>query len=283
MKDEAIKLAKKGFKIIPCNNKIPIIPKWQFNATNDINKIKNMWKESNYNIGILTGCNNNNLVIIDCDIKKNYNGIANFNKFLLNNNIVLPTTLTATSGNGGKHYYFKSKSANIKSGVNIFDVGIDIRANGGLIIAPPSIHPNGNKYVWDNNLSIAELPKELEELIINSQKEKVKIKVKKNSNKKEYTEVKDIQIGERNETLFRLSSKLIETGLCYDSILNAINIENKLKCIEPLSENEIVNIVNSSYKFKDNKRIANNSINKIFSGKNNIKTKAISWNIRILS
>ena len=286
MLNEAIKLSKQGFRLIPCNGKIPLMKKWQLNATNNENKIKQLWENNDYNIGILTGEQANNLIVLDCDVKDDINGISNFINYLKSNNITLPDTLIATTGRGGKHYYFKSEASNLKSGTNIFDKGIDIRANGGFIIAPPSLHPNGNRYSWDNNVPIAKLPPELEKLIIEFQtgtkKEKSKQKERLKKNPK-YNELPCIEIGERNETLFRLSSKLIECGLCYNAILEAISIENELKCVELLSEAEITNIVNSAYKYKSDGIIANSSINKIFSSNYNTTTISIYWCIWYLS
>lgn len=289
MLNEALNLASKGFRIIPCKEKIPQIKKWQINATNNSDIIKELWSKSDYNIGILTGADGENIVVIDCDIKEDINGVDNFIKFIDEKKIILPNTLTATSGRGGKHYYFRSKSSNIKSGTNIFDKGIDIRANGGFIIAPPSLHPNGNRYSWDNSSTIADLPEQLESIIIeyqnstNLKKDTLNKPSKKINNIKNYTELIDIEIGERNETLFRLSSKLIESGLCYKAILEAINIENNTKCVEPLTKEEITNIVNSSYKYKSNEKISNSSINKIFSSNYNTTTISIYWAIWYLS
>ena len=182
MLNEALTLASKGFRLIPCKEKIPIIKKWQINATNDNEKIRQLWND-NYNIGILTGKDASNLVVIDCDIKEEINGIQNFLEYLKRENIILPKTLIATSGRGGKHYYFKSKSSNIKSGTNVFDKGIDIRANGGFIIAPPSMHPNGNAYSWDNDCDIAYLPQPLEDTLLqNKSKEKFKTTKEKKIN-----------------------------------------------------------------------------------------------------
>ena len=68
MLNEALTLASKGFRLIPCKEKIPIIKKWQINATNDNEKIRQLWND-NYNVGILTGKNASNLVVIDCERK----------------------------------------------------------------------------------------------------------------------------------------------------------------------------------------------------------------------
>lgn len=287
MLNEAIKLANRGFRIIPCNGKIPLIKKWQVNATYNREKIKELWNNKNYNIGILTGANANNLVVIDCDIKDDVNGIDNFLNFLKKNNINLPNTLTATSGRNGKHYYFKSKSPNIKSGTNVFDSGIDIRANGGFIIAPPSLHQNGNFYKWDNNLEIAYLPQVIEDILLqDNTKDKTNDTKQKKTNSidiKKYNELKNIEMGERNETLFRLASKLIDSGLCFNAILEAINIENECKCKEPLTKEEIWRLVESAYKYKTKNESTNSSISKIFSGKYPTTSIAIYWAIWHLS
>lgn len=287
MLNEALQLANKGFRLIPCKEKIPIIKKWQLNATNNSDTIKELWNNNDYNIGILTGADANNLIVIDCDVKEDINGINNFLEFLKRNNIDLPKTLIAKSGRGGKHYYFRSKSSNIKSGTNVFDKGIDIRSNGGFIIAPPSLHTNGNYYKWDNNYDIAYLPQLLEDILLQDKsKEKPKVTKEKKINCidiKRYSELANIKTGERNDTLFRLASKLIDTGLCYNAILDAINTENECKCIEPLTKEEVESLVNSSYKYKCEDNIGDGSISKIFSGKYNTTSIAIYWAIWHLS
>ena len=160
MLDEAINLANKGFRIIPCLGKKPVIPKWQINATSNIETIKKQWEKEDYNIGILTGKDGGNIVVIDCDIKENINGINNLQNYLKEIDVELPKTLSATSGKGGKHYYFKT-NIDIKTRTNYPCKGVDIRGKGGLIIAPPSIHENGNRYKWDNSYDIATLPHKL--------------------------------------------------------------------------------------------------------------------------
>lgn len=287
MLNEALLLADKGFRVIPCNGKIPLIKKWQINATNNSDKIKELWNSHEYNIGILTGASDNNLVVIDCDVKDEVNGTNNFLEFLKNENIDLPNTLTATSGRGGKHYYFRSKSTNIKTGTNVIDTGIDIRANGGFIIAPPSLHANGNHYMWDNDFAIAELPQLLENKLLQDNKsDKPKVPKEKSVRKidiKRYDEIANIEVGERNDTLFRLASKLIDSGLCKNAILDAINAENENKCIVPLTREEVKSLVDSSLKYRSEDKKHTGSIMKIFNGKYTTTSIAIYWCIWYLS
>ena len=54
----------------------------------------------------------------------------------------------AHTGGGGLHYYFKRNSdipkLNGKAGR-----GIDVKAKGGYVVAPPSIHASGKQYQWE--------------------------------------------------------------------------------------------------------------------------------------
>ena len=51
----------------------------------------------------------------------------------------LPISVTAQTG-GGQHRVFSFHGENIKSRVKDIGDGLDVRATGGYIVAPPSIH-----------------------------------------------------------------------------------------------------------------------------------------------
>ena len=55
------------------------------------------------------------------------------------------------TGSGGRHLLYHSK--NTESCRNRLYPGIDVRADGGYIVAPPSIHPNGQMYEWETDVS----------------------------------------------------------------------------------------------------------------------------------
>lgn len=271
MLDEAINLANKGFRIIPCLGKKPVIQKWQKNALSNIEAIKKQWEKEDFNIGILTGKDGGNIVVIDCDIKENSNGINNLQNYLKEINVELPKTLSATSGRGGKHYYFKT-SLDIKNRTNYPCKCVDIRGKGGFIIAPPSIHENGNKYKWDNSYAIAPLPPQLETIL---QEDISKSTKKSKQFKKNTTLIENdiINIGERNITLFKIASKLFKTGLSYEVVSNFIQQENDKRCEEPLPRDELKILLDSSLKYQQ----PVDSHNKIFGGKYKPTTIAIYW------
>jgi hypothetical protein len=71
-------------------------------------------------------------------------------------------TVDATTGGGGRHLYFSPGDIALNSMVAVAN-GIDLRADGGLVVVPPSLHPSGNLYRWrpgrgPDEVGIARLP-----------------------------------------------------------------------------------------------------------------------------
>lgn len=82
----------------------------------------------------------------------------------------LPETLTARTGGGDLHLYFLHPQRTLPNttdrlpGLSETLEGIDVRANGGYVVAPASLHISGGKYLWvDANQPIAQLPAWIEE------------------------------------------------------------------------------------------------------------------------
>ena len=105
---------------------------------------------------------------MDIDIKDN--GFEEFSKYPATHGE--PDTLTIKTPSGGRHYYFNLKSNSNDDNINyiikevcytrskIGGFGIDIRSNGGYIVAPPSTL-NGIKYEIHNEASINNISPEL--------------------------------------------------------------------------------------------------------------------------
>lgn len=75
----------------------------------------------------------------------------------------LPDTVRALTGSGGTHIYLRHPGGcEIPSRAG-WRQGIDIRADGGQVIAPPSLHASGRRYEWEAGLdpwsiAVAEAP-----------------------------------------------------------------------------------------------------------------------------
>jgi len=167
-KNLAESISVRGWVPLPCKDKSPsgVLSQWQtvtsttwrdrcYCQGNKLGKFKDLTQ-----VGILTG-KASKLVVVDCDLLKEkddsnlVDGVATFQRWCEENEYV-PDTPCVQSGSGGRHYYylFEGKATGLKTDKNVVmdeegrTIKIDIRSNGGQIIAAGSIHPNGKKYEW---------------------------------------------------------------------------------------------------------------------------------------
>jgi len=135
--------------------KHPRTPNGFKDATTDADQIRAWWQQwPDANIGIATG-RESGLVVVDVDPRHGgtLEAIGG-----------CPTTATVQTGGGGWHLYFAyPKDSDIPSSSNRIAQGIDVRADGGYIVAAPSQHMSGNTYVWEADMPLAPLPAQLAE------------------------------------------------------------------------------------------------------------------------
>ena len=135
------------------------VPANQFRACENIN-------HKLFNVGVLTG-SINNIIVVDVDVKDD--GIEEMNKYISEYGII--ETLTVKTPSGGNHYYFNYNGQDYDDNYLIENYlknsskyrngkGIDIRSNGGYIIAPPSEY-DGKKYEVSNDCKIIDMPRTL--------------------------------------------------------------------------------------------------------------------------
>lgn len=124
-----------GCQLIPCDGKIPSFPwkKAQTEKQNPDQAIDYFAKHPEKNVGIVTG-KLSNLTVIDIDVKPDTDQ-AQLQSFLARYN----SLWTVKTGGGGFHLYFKW--APVKNAVRVpndFGLLLDIRSDGGFVVAPPS-------------------------------------------------------------------------------------------------------------------------------------------------
>jgi hypothetical protein len=118
-------------------------------------------------IGIPTGAVNK-IFVLEVDTKAGghaADGIASLRKLELQHG-KLPKTRRAVSPSGSEHFYFRHPGAGIKIRNTASEIspGVDIRGDGGMVVAPPSRRGDG-VYRWRNSLPIAKAPRWLLELV----------------------------------------------------------------------------------------------------------------------
>lgn len=212
--------------------KHPIFDKWQTKATTEPTHIKQWWsKYPSANIGIVTG-KQSGLVIIDIDPRNGgdtslQNLIDSYDDF----KPILDTYTIKTGGNGS-HFYYRYDKAFKSLKKHGLGVGIDIKADGGYVLAPPSNHSSGGMYSVVSDTEPLPLPSILIDLIRQSPSE--------SSNDKP-----DIIEGSRNETLMTLAAEQFRQGKTLAQVKTFLLEENALHCKPPLESTEVIGIAES--------------------------------------
>lgn len=160
----ALMLASEGFKIVPLppREKFPRgLAEWQKRATNDVAQIKR-WFDKNPERGVGwcmgTQPNGMNLAGIDVDVaggKLGFSTMAGLrDRFGLRE--MMRNTIRTETGTGGWHLIVDTGPVVVTNGK--LGPGVDLRGEGGFLVSPPSIHPNGQAYRWVDGKAPWDLP-----------------------------------------------------------------------------------------------------------------------------
>lgn len=117
---------------------------WPQVATTDEEKIREWFTQwPHANISIVTGAESG-IIVIDVDAKPDKEGKNGFDsmKELCDRHGGLPPTVQFATGSGGFHIVFKHPDRPVKNQVRLAP-GLDVRGDGGQIIAPPSWNDKG--------------------------------------------------------------------------------------------------------------------------------------------
>ncbi|MFH7325950.1 DUF927 domain-containing protein, partial [Desulfurivibrio sp. C05AmB] len=147
--------------VFPCNiEKRPLVDGGFKAATTDPATIEKWWTDHpNALIGSPTGGNH---FVLDIDLP---HGPAALEALEAEHG-PLPVTLEQKTGGGGRQLFFKMPpGADIRNSTSKIGPGLDIRANGGYSILPPSPHKSGGRYEWKNKEQMADAPAWLVEAV----------------------------------------------------------------------------------------------------------------------
>jgi hypothetical protein len=101
-------------------------------------EIREWFESTDYNVGIVTGAVSG-LAVIDCDGPEAID---------LARRLGMPPCPTVRTARG-MHFYFAYEEG-LRNFQRIPELpGIDLRAEGGFVVAPPSVHPSGFIYRWE--------------------------------------------------------------------------------------------------------------------------------------
>ena len=93
------------------------------------------------NVGIVTGAISG-IIVLDVDGTQGETELARLGD--------VPPTPTVRTGNG-RHLYFRHPGGTVSNFAGKRP-GLDLRGDGGCVVAPPSVHRNGATYRWEISL-----------------------------------------------------------------------------------------------------------------------------------
>lgn len=252
--DAALAYAARGWPVLPLHSvrdrrctcarsdrcesagKHPLNPHGVAEAATDAATIRKWWTRWPFaNVGIATG--QKSFVVLDIDPR--HGGDMSLQDLEAQHGRI-PQTPESLTGGGGRHLCFAPAGCLVRNKAG-FAPGLDIRGDGGYIVAPPSVHASGKSYVWEGSsgpeaVAFAPLPDWLLELIGGE--------IARPAAPTQPTD-STIVHGARNATLTSLAGSMRRRGMTSQSIAAALQAENASRCRPPLDDVEVANIARS--------------------------------------
>jgi hypothetical protein len=232
----ALSYAQANLPVLPLDGKVPRIAGGLTSASTDPSVIAEWWQRwPDANIGIRTGAESG-LVVLDVDPR--HNGVSALEQ--LKKKHGMPRTARVLTGTGGHHLYFRHPGLHLRNSAGLLGDGLDVRGDGGYIVAPPSVHPDtGHPYKWVRDLDkIADCPAWLTAAPSSRAAGPARA-------------VGDtIPEGQRDHTLASLAGTMRRRGMGENEIRAALLEANKTRCKPPLPEADVERIAKSVARYQ---------------------------------
>lgn len=219
MLDAAIRYCLDGFVIFPCAKKIPLTGAGGFrNASLDAAKIIEWWRRwPDAQIGLPTGAVNN-LFVLDIDGPEGERTAGKMN---------LPETFTVATRPGRYQLWFRQPDGvRGKCSAGALGAQLDVRSDGGYVIAPPSIHhETGTPYRVVKDIPWAPAPTKLLE--------------PRKPSAIDAPAADAIPQGRRHQTILSIAGALRARRLSPEMVLAQLRIVNQQQCVPPLEDAEL--------------------------------------------
>ena len=257
LKDAAVWYARHGYAVFPCHGiieingqaactcsrglscnspgKHPRTAHGVRDASSDVSVVAAWWDRwPDSNVAIATGAKSGFVVL---DVDPRHGGDRSLRRLALEF-YEPPTTVTVITGGDGEHRYFQMPEFEVRNSAGAVGDGLDVRGDGGYVIAPPSRHVSGKRYSFakgrgPDELELAPCPDWL-----TSERTATTQPVAAGA-----TDV--VGEGGRNQLLASLAGTMRRRGMGIDAITAALLAENLARCSPALPEEEVVGIARS--------------------------------------
>ena len=153
-----------------------------------------------------------------------------------------PPTPMVSTPSGGLHLYFRHPGLEVRTGIRVAP-GMDVKAAGGYVVAPPTLGANGKPYEWivsPDDDEFAECPAWLLHLLERRQR----------SGAVAPPVGEKIPSGERNKQLTSIAGTMRRRGMGEAEILAALQVANEGRCEPPLEAAEVESIARSVARYE---------------------------------
>ena len=236
----------RGIPIFPLSSKQPAVAGGFYAATADLAQVKD-WhaKFPIANWGMRTGdAEKGGAGILVIDIDPRNGGDATW-EILREENPEPIETVTVRTGGGGTHYWFlHPPGASISSGANVLGPGVDVKADRGYVVIPPSI--TEQKYRFELNpaeTAISEMP---EWILAALTRPDITIRKEKSRTPAAVRIGDEVSQGSRHQALTTMAGSLRRVGLEADEIEGALTAVRDKRFADgdhPVTDGEISEVV----------------------------------------
>jgi hypothetical protein len=242
--ERAIGYAARGWSVIPLRprDKRPLLAWAAFQHLRASEEQIAAWYQQSpkANVGIVTG-GISGLLVLDVDPK---HGGDESLAVLQRQHGALPDGPVVITGGGGRHLYFAHPGMEVPNRASIMP-GLDLRGDGGYVVAPPSVHPSGTPYCWlaghePDRVPVPVMPEWLRGLC--------GVDVRRQGHPVDYWRQlvrAGVAEGARNNTVASFTGHLLWHGVDREIILQLMLGWNRWRCRPPLADEEVVKIVRS--------------------------------------
>lgn len=232
----ALKYARQGWHVFPVNGKVPTTPNGLKDGSASPKQVKELFRAYPGNgVGIVTG-EPSGIVVLDIDDKDNVQElVARLEKEY---GPEFKNTYTVRTGGGGYHFFFKHPGDRVGNRVGYLGRGVDLRGDGGYVVAPPSLHASGRRYKVIKETTIKVVPKWI--VATDDAKKASTASPSRQGNA-------DVLVpeGGRDNYLFKMGALLRRKGASDQAIEAALMEENAQRCDPPLLDTEVARIAAS--------------------------------------